>query len=703
MEDSLDKLARKMNNRSMAQRSQKQEIYTTSKKAWSHFALLLILSLKAHLSTASDTMYRGQPLAWNQTLTSKSGIFELGFFTPGKSHKHYVGIWYKTIAELTVVWVANRDCPVSDPSSKALEISEDGNLLITEKGIPFCKCTNSGMPNYTVAVLLDNGNFILRDKLDNVLWQSFEEQTNTLLPEAKIGYNRLTNKSNILRSWSSSENPGRGQFSAELEESGLVLYYISNSPWLKLLIGNVFLDTRGYQNWPNIHSTYVFNEYESYFTFYFLDYPPSARFVLDVTGDLNLYIWSSYSQTWNLVWTEASRHCEIDGFCGNYGICTHHKVPPCDCPKGFEPRWPGNWSIQDYSGGCIRRTPLGCSNGGIDKFLAMPNMHFGKLSGVATKINGVVQDIEACKLTCLRDCDCIAYACYDQCFLYMKQLMNLQISPVTVTGEDLYSSQAYHLISSINLFRNMLGSRTCLWLCALSNRSKSFLLLVAIPPQAESSLHALWDCEVYRQVWDVDFSWINRQFVDIGSVKNLVEVVQEKSNQLEEFAVTAWVLWMRRNKHRLKEDVIPLNRVVNEAKSFLSLHYPVSMPKPKLPRPATMKWSPPVQCEYKTNFDGAMFSDTAEAGIGVVIRNKEGEVMAAFSEKIPQPSSVTMLEMLAASELPFLSMNRHNSQCHPGSNGDSSNKARRLGFTQILFLSYYKRSVQVTNKEAAPN
>ncbi|XP_023906650.2 G-type lectin S-receptor-like serine/threonine-protein kinase At2g19130 [Quercus suber] len=452
MEDSLDKLASKMNNRSMAQRSQKQEIYTTSKKAWSHFALLLILSLKAHLSTASDTMYRGQPLAWKQTLTSKSGFFELGFFTPGKSHKHYVGIWYKTIAELTVVWVANRDCPVSDPSSKALEISEDGNLLITEKGIPFCKCTNSGMPNYTVAVLLDNGNFILRDKLDNVLWQSFEEQTNTLLPGAKIGYNRLTNKSNILRSWTSSENPGSGHFSAELEESGLVLYYISNSPWLKLLISNVsFINIWNDRYWLSTHYTYVFNESEGYFT-YSSDYPISARFVLDVTGDLNLYIWSSYSQIWNLVWTEASRHCEIHGFCGNYGICTQLKVPPCDCPKGFEPRWPGNWSIGDYSGGCIRRTPLGCSNGGIDKFLTVPNMHLGNLFGVATKINGTVQDIEACKLACLRDCDCIAYSCYDECFLYKKQLMNLQISSATETGEDLYvrisASERIELVGS---------------------------------------------------------------------------------------------------------------------------------------------------------------------------------------------------------------------------------------------------------------
>ena len=43
-----------------------------------------------------------------------------------------------------------------------------------------------------------------------------------------------------------------------------------------------------------------------------------------------------------------------------------------------------------------------------------------------------------------------------------------------------------------------------------------------------------------------------------------------------------------------------------------------------------------------------MFQDTGEAGLGVVIRNHDGEVMAALSEKIPQPSSVTLLEILAA-------------------------------------------------------
>ncbi|KAL0016359.1 hypothetical protein SO802_003428 [Lithocarpus litseifolius] len=166
--------------------------------------------------------------------------------------------------------------------------------------------------------------------------------------------------------------------------------------------------------------------------------------------------------------------------------------------------------------------------------------------------------------------------------------------------------------------------------------------------KVESCLYALWDCEGLRQVWDVDFNWINRHHASNGTFENLVEIVLEKPHLLELFAVIAWFLWLRQNKLRLKEEIIPLNRVVFEAKRFLSLHNPIRMTNPKLPRPTGVKWRPPDQCEYKTNFDGAMFHDIGEAGLGVVIRNHDGEVMAALSEKIPQPSSITLLELLAA-------------------------------------------------------
>ena len=49
---------------------------------------------------------------------------------------------------------------------------------------------------------------------------------------------------------------------------------------------------------------------------------------------------------------------------------------------------------------------------------------------------------------------------------------------------------------------------------------------------------------------------------------------------------------------------------------------------------------------YKTNYDGAMFEDSEEAGIGVVVCNASGEVSAAFSEKILFSSLVDLVEVI---------------------------------------------------------
>ena len=61
--------------------------------------------------------------------------------------------------------------------------------------------------------------------------------------------------------------------------------------------------------------------------------------------------------------------------------------------------------------------------------------------------------------------------------------------------------------------------------------------------KAESGLQALWDCEGLRQVWDVDFNWINRHHASNGTFENLVEIVLEKPHLLELFVVLSWFLW----------------------------------------------------------------------------------------------------------------------------------------------------------------
>uniref|UniRef100_A0A2N9IC01 non-specific serine/threonine protein kinase n=1 Tax=Fagus sylvatica TaxID=28930 RepID=A0A2N9IC01_FAGSY len=298
------------------------------------------------------------------------------------------------------------------------------------------------MPNSTVGLLLDNGNFILRSKLDNVLWQSFDVPTNTWLPGAKIGYNILTDENKTLTSWKNNENPEIGQFSAELEveENGtthLVLNYWRYSD----KYGETYLQheqygeklTRKELNNQYINVSYVSNNNESYFIYSAVSPSTFPRFVLNATGELNLYVWKEDLRQWNLVW-KAPQPCEIFGFCGVWGICNQQKVPLCDCPKGFKPVDPIDWDLNDYSGGCETRNPLQCSQGGNDTFLTIPNMRLPEESNYPP-----VKTIEECKLLCLRSCFCNAYTYYNRCGIYWVPLMNLQqLSSNNMSGGDLH-------------------------------------------------------------------------------------------------------------------------------------------------------------------------------------------------------------------------------------------------------------------------
>nr|POE89219.1 hypothetical protein CFP56_72880 [Quercus suber] len=59
-------------------------------------------------------------------------------------------------------------------------------------------------------------------------------------------------------------------------------------------------------------------------------------------------------------------------------------------------------------------------------------------------------------------------------------------------------------------------------------------------------------------------------------------------------------------------------------------------------------WQAPVQDTYKVNFDGAVFVEEGLAGLGVVIRNDHGLIMASLTQQIPLPGSVIEVEVLAA-------------------------------------------------------
>ena len=60
------------------------------------------------------------------------------------------------------------------------------------------------------------------------------------------------------------------------------------------------------------------------------------------------------------------------------------------------------------------------------------------------------------------------------------------------------------------------------------------------------------------------------------------------------------------------------------------------------------KWEAPLTSHLKVNFDGAVFRETEEAGLGVVVRDSYGKVLVALVKKIKLPSSSDEVEALVA-------------------------------------------------------
>ena len=63
---------------------------------------------------------------------------------------------------------------------------------------------------------------------------------------------------------------------------------------------------------------------------------------------------------------------------------------------------------------------------------------------------------------------------------------------------------------------------------------------------------------------------------------------------------------------------------------------------------ATLNWSPPPPDLFKINYDGVVFEEASRSGIGVVIRNNQGLVIASLTQKLPQAYQAIEIEPMAA-------------------------------------------------------
>ncbi|XP_030936743.1 uncharacterized protein LOC115962006 [Quercus lobata] len=167
---------------------------------------------------------------------------------------------------------------------------------------------------------------------------------------------------------------------------------------------------------------------------------------------------------------------------------------------------------------------------------------------------------------------------------------------------------------------------------------------------SEDIVHALWLCPCLNEVWEADTGWSFRNTVRWDDFQKLILHVEEVGLDLDLFAMIIWLLWHRRNQIKVGNSATSLGQIVACARQQLQDYNLVQPMKPATESAnlhTAVTWSPPRAPFLKINYNGAVFQDSNSAGLGAVILDSVGGVLASLAENIPLPQTVADMEAAA--------------------------------------------------------
>lgn len=145
------------------------------------------------------------------------------------------------------------------------------------------------------------------------------------------------------------------------------------------------------------------------------------------------------------------------------------KSPICSCLRGFVPKNPDDWNKGNWTSGCIRRTPLECTET-QNRSEVNPKDGFLKLEMIKVpdfaEWSSLYSELE-CRSVCFSNCSCIAYSYYKGigCMFWTRSLID--IHKFSIGGADLYLRIAYSDLGNCLIFS----------LIFIKNNASCFLLL----------------------------------------------------------------------------------------------------------------------------------------------------------------------------------------------------------------------------------
>ncbi|PON43480.1 S-receptor-like serine/threonine-protein kinase [Trema orientale] len=384
-----------------------------------------------HISPGSSL----SPITNRNSWSSASGDYAFGFYKQGSGFA--IGIWLVGVEETTVLWTANRDDPPVSLDAKLVFTNSGKLLLRTEQGreILIANPTQSA----SSASMLDSGNFVLYNEKLDIIWQSFEHPTDTIL-----GGQVLPVRGQLFSSLSKTVH-STGRFHLKMQDDGnLVLYPVntedssSDAYWDTSTFGqgfkfHLYLNHTGLLSIINTTTedrVYDLNELSSSSS----DNQNNTiyRATIDADGVFRLY---SHSRDGNgklreapiPVWSALDNPCKVKGFCGLNSYCTYYDAQPnCVCMPGTDYA-----DVRQTNSGCLRNyTEVGCREGKANtsfyNISRMENMIWGDLPYTVEKMS-----LEDCSKSCLEDCNCGAAL-----FRYESGLCRKQKLPLIYIRRD---------------------------------------------------------------------------------------------------------------------------------------------------------------------------------------------------------------------------------------------------------------------------
>ena len=149
---------------------------------------------------------------------------------------------------------------------------------------------------------------------------------------------------------------------------------------------------------------------------------------------------------------------------------------------------------------------------------------------------------------------------------------------------------------------------------------------------AETSWHLLWDCRHAREVWSatgIPFYNMGEYYCDFIDLVWYLIFRQHVGQDLLELIITiAWCMWYNRNRTRHGPQRHSLNEIINKVAHFTC---------PQHTGPSNTHSVPPSNPWFKINTDASIFKNLSSVGIGTVIRDHAGTIIAALNQHLHLP------------------------------------------------------------------